>query len=181
MIYEEKEFTVKDGTKVTVRTPSKDDAADLLDFIKTICGQTDFLLSSPEDFNRSVESEAEFIETMRTGRDWLLVACVGGKIIGDCSLAFNRHLKDRHRSSVGIGIDREYWNRGIGSLFFDILIDIAKNTKGIEQMELGVIDKNERAKHLYEKKGFVKTGSIPHALKLKDGTYFDEEMMTKFL
>ena len=54
-------------------------------------------------------------------------------------------------------------------------------TEGIEQLELGVIANNEKAKRLYTKKGFVKTGDIPHELKLKDGTYLDGETMVLFL
>ena len=38
-------------------------------------------------------------------------------------------------------------------------------------MELNVVSRNERAVKLYEKMGFVKSGSIPNAMKHKDGTY----------
>ena len=33
----------------------------------------------------------------------------------------------------------------------------------------------------FYKKGFIKTGDIPHELKLKDGTYLDGETMVLFL
>lgn len=48
-------------------------------------------------------------------------------------------------------------------------------------MKLGVASDNERAIRLYEKKGFRKTGETPKALKLEDGNYYDEILMTKFL
>lgn len=181
MLYEEKEFTVKNGLKVKIRSPRRDDAKELLDFIIDVSGQTDFLLSSPGDRPYDIEKEAAFIESCIDGPNWFLIVTVDGKIIGDCGLNFNKHIKDKHRSSVGISIDKQYCNCGIGSLLFDEMIRLARETDGIEQIDLGVISGNERAKHLYEKKGFKKTGFIPNAIKLKDGTYYDEELMTLFL
>ena len=52
---------------------------------------------------------------------------------------------------------------------------------GFEQMELEIVSSNERAKHLYEKCGFVKTGVLPHAQRLKDGRYQDYDFMVKML
>ena len=57
------------------------------------------------------------------------------------------------------------------------MIKLAKETEGIEQIELDVVAVNERAKHLYTKKGFKKVGDIPHQLKLSNGTYLDGESM----
>lgn len=48
-------------------------------------------------------------------------------------------------------------------------------------MELEIVSSNERAKHLYEKCGFVKTGVLPHAQRLKDGRYQDYDFMVKML
>ena len=82
---------------------------------------------------------------------------------------------------MGIGIQKEYWNLGIGTILFNEMIETARNTPGIEQVELGVISINERAKHLYNKMGFKKVGTLPHQLKLPDGTYYDEDIMVLFL
>jgi len=181
MIYPKTEFVLKNGLKVTLKTPEKADAEKLLSFIRTLAGQTDYLLSSPEDFQFSVEREESFLESFQNSKNWLIAVYDGDKVIADCNLDFYTHVKDRHRGSVGIGVEQSYWGMGIGSLLFDELIRLAKETEGMEQLELGVISANQRAKHLYEKKGFVSTGKIPRALKCKDGTYYDEELMTKFL
>lgn len=181
MIYEAKEFTVKDGLKIVVKSPEKGEAGAVMAFMDVLLGQTPYFLSSPEDFRkRTVESEAEFIEGSREGTDYFICVYADGKIIGDCGVNFDRHLKGRHRSSLSIGIDKAYWGKGIGNLLMDEMIRLARETEGIEQVELGVINENARAKRLYEKKGFRKTGVLPHALKLPDGTYYDEEMMTLF-
>ena len=46
-----------------------------------------------------------------------------------------------------------------------------------EQLELTVFADNTRAIRLYEKVGFVKTGVLPRAYRLKDGSYHDEVQM----
>lgn len=50
MIYAPKEFTLKNGLKVVVRSPEKEDALDLIKQIISVAGSTDFLLSAPSDF-----------------------------------------------------------------------------------------------------------------------------------
>ena len=101
--------------------------------------------------------------------------------IVNCAINFYFHIKDRHRGTIGIGVTPKYQGVGIGSLLFDEIINIAKNREGATQLELGVIKDNFAAKRLYTSKGFVKTGDVPRAIRLKDGTYLDEEMMMLML
>ena len=184
MVYEAKEFIIKDNRKVVFKTPDVCDAKQLLDNIITVGGSTDNLLSSPEDFDKylkDISLEENFIKNTREGINYLIAVYDEGKIIGSCSLDLHFHKKDKHRALIGIAIQKPYWDKGIGSLLFDEMIKIAKGLADIEQIELDVISTNERAKHLYSKKGFVKTGDIPHQLKLSDGTYLDGETMVLFL
>ena len=186
MIYNEKNFVLKNGTKLILKSPDICDAKMLLEQIITAASQTDYLLSTPRDFEKylnDISKEEEFIARFNESDDYLICAYVSGKIVGNCALRFLKHDKDKHRATVGIAIIKEYWGMGIGSIVFDEMINIAKNTPGIEQIELdgGVIEQNKRAIALYSKKGFVKTGTIPHELKLKDGTYLDGCLMTLFI
>lgn len=181
MRYEAREFIVKNNLKVTLRTPDVSEAGAILGFIKKVTGQTPFLLSVPEDFSINVADEEKFLENSEKGKNYFLIAYCDGVIVGDCNINFGIHRKDCHRGSIGIAIDKAYWGLGIGSIMLDELIRLACETDGIEQIELGVLDTNERAIRLYEKKGFVKTGIIPNAIKQLDGTDVNEIMMTRFL
>ena len=185
MIYEPRQFKLKNGLMVTFRTPEVRDAAKLLDQIISVAGSTDYLLSTPEDFDefkRDITREESFIlEWRENDIGCWIIACYQDQIIANCSLRFFKHIKDKHRSTIGIAINKEYQGMGIGSLLFDEMIKIAKLNPDIEQIELDVIAKNERAVHLYKSKGFVETGTIPHQLKLKDGTYLDGKTMVLFL
>lgn len=184
MIYAPKEFILKNGQKVIIRSPEKEDAQELINQVIGVAASTDYLLSVPEDFNKYLEDmkkEEDLIEWSKTDRGYWLIACTDNKIIANCSLRFMGHAKDRHRGSIGIAISEDYRGIGLGSIIFDEMIKLAKQTDGVEQIELDVIDKNEKALKLYERKGFIRTGIIPHQLKLKDGTYLDGITMTLFL
>lgn len=183
MIYQKKEFILKDGTKAVFKTPEISDAKQLLNHIKLVAASTDFITRTPEDFTDDVSKEEAFIVSRRESNCVYICAYVKDVIIGCCEMNFGNLIKNRHRASIGIAIQKEYQNKGLGSLLFDEMIRIAKEKNGIELIELdgGVISTNLLAKHLYSKKGFVKTGDIPKQLKLKDGTYLDGESMVLFL
>ena len=184
MIYKSKEFILKDGTKVVFKTPEVEDAKKLLNHIIAVASSTNNLLSEPKDFQKYLDDislEEKYINSAREGKNYTIAVYVQERIVGVCSLDFHTHQKDQHRARVGIAIQKDYQDKGIGSLLFDELIRLAKETEGIEQLELDVISTNDMAKHLYRKKGFVKVGDIPHQLKLKDDTYLNGESMVLFL
>ncbi|MBQ9448575.1 MAG: GNAT family N-acetyltransferase [Acholeplasmatales bacterium] len=184
MIYNEKLFKLNDGSFAIAKSPKVVDARKLINNIIRVAESTHELLSEPEDFKPFLEDitkEEKFIESFNNNQNYLICVYVNDEIIGNCALNFKTHLKDKHRATVGIAIEKEYQDKGIGSFLFDEMINIAKNTEGVEQLELDVAKTNERAKHLYSKKGFVKVGDLPHELKLSDGSYIDGEKMVLFL
>ena len=185
MIYQAKEFTLKNGLKVVFRTPEISDAPRLLDAIIKVSATTDYITSLPEDYQIYLDDMAKeeaFIKNIRESADsYMLAIYVDDVIVGSCALNFFRNIKQRHRGTIGIAIVPEYQGMGIGSLLFDEIISIAKNRRDVTQLELGVMKDNIRAKRLYSSKGFIKTGEHPRELRLPDGTYLDGETMVLFL
>ena len=47
MIFKEMKFKLKDGREAILRSPSEDDAAEMLQFIIKASGETDFLMKFP--------------------------------------------------------------------------------------------------------------------------------------
>lgn len=181
MILEGKTLTLKDGRTAILKSPYIEDAEKLLKFIKRACGETDFLLRYPEEWNTTPEQEEAWINNLRSSPNTLGITCyIDGEVAGNCEISFRKGLKAGHRSTVAIAILKEYWNLGIGSAMLQELI-FAAEKNGSEIMELSFIEGNIRAQHLYEKFDFRIIAEIPNAFKLKDGTYLKEFYMQKIL
>ena len=181
MIFEEKEITLKNGTKAIFKTPETTDAEMLLDNILAASGETDFLSRYPEDWEGfTVEDEERWINGNRKSENNLIIACyIGGKAVGSCDITFFKDMKTSHRAGIGIAVRKDFWNMGIGSAMFRELIEVAKEHKGTEILELEYFGGNERGKALYEKFGFKTVGVKPKMCKLKDGSYQDLFYMQK--
>ena len=174
-------FQLPNGELLTVRSLCTEDAEALEVFRCATYSETHFMARYPE--------EGANLETVRKGLagseasalNFEVGAFAGEKLVGEFGVAQVRpHIKYRHRAGMGISVLKEAWGCGLGSFLMQLAVDQAK-TNGFEQLELGVYSDNARAIHLYEKFGFERCGTTPHAFKLKDGTYRDEIMMVKML
>ena len=183
MIFEDKKITLKDGRTAILKTPCIEDAEKMLHYIKTACGETDFLARYPEEWNGvTVESEEKWVKNLRESQSTLAITCyIDGVIAGNCEINFRGGMKTSHRATVAIAILKEYWNLGIGSAMFTELISAAQARPEIEFVELEFVEGNDRAKALYEKFGFRIIGERPNAFKLKDGRLLKEYFMQKKL
>lgn len=181
MLFEEKKIHLKNGKVAILKSPCATDAEKMLYFVKTACGETDYLLRYPEEWTMDIEQEINWINRLRTSPDTVAITCyVDGEVVGNCEIAFKSGMKIAHRASIAIAILKEYWNLGIGSAMLEALIAIAQE-RGTEIVELAFIEGNERAKKLYEKFGFQIVSEMPNAFKRKDGTYLKEFFMQKYV
>lgn len=156
MIFPEKKVILKDGRTAVLRSAVIEDAPDCLEYLRVTAAETPFLLREPEEANMTLRQEEAFLGGRLEDPDSLmLIARIDGEYAGDCGL-------------------------GLGRIMIETVVDVAKEL-GYEQMELEVINGNDRARHLYESLGFTPFGVRPHALKYKDGTYADETLMVKML
>ena len=106
-----------------------------------------------------------------------MIACIiDGEIAGNCQIVFNSRIKTKHRATVAITVVKKYWGLGIGTAMFEEMIAKAHD-KGVSQLELEYIEGNERARHLYEKMGFIKYGERPDSIRLKNGKVLKEIQM----
>ena len=182
MIFKPKTITLKDGHTCTLRPAEANDAQEMLDYLRTSAGETPFLLRNPDEVTFTVEGEESFLENKRnTPRELMMVADVDGALAGNCGIITNGDLRRvYHRCGFAIALLKEYWHLGIASAMMTYAFELAKEM-GYEQVELEVVEGNERAKALYEHLGFQETGKHFHALKYDDGNYRDEYTMVKFL
>ena len=181
MKIEPRMFTLPSGEVLTVRSLCADDAEALSAFRNATYSETYFMARYPEECASLEAVQKGLAGSESSALNFEVGAFAGTKLVGDFGVAQVRpHIKYRHRAVMGISVLKETWGCGLGSFLMQLAVDQAK-ANGFEQLELGVYSDNARAIHLYEKFGFERCGTMPHAFKLKDGTYRDEIMMVKML
>lgn len=174
-------FELKDGRTALIRSPRPEDAAEMLDYLRITAGETDNLMRYPEEYDGfTVEGEREFLDRINEDPRAIMPVCfVDGELAGNASLMFDFHIKTRHRASIGIALRKEFWGLGIGTKLFEVIIAHAEKLTGLKQLELEVIEGNERGMRLYEKFGFETAAVHPNAIMLKDGTLLGMYLMIK--
>jgi len=181
MLYPTRTITLKNGKEATFRSPRKEDAAELLAYLRQTAEETDFVLRYPEEVTMTVEQEETFIERINQSENNYMILClVDGRHAGNCSMQFHDKRKVCHRGEVAIALVKEFWGMGIGTFMFEEMIRLARE-HGKTQLELGMVDGNERGLALYRKMGFRMYGELPNAFRQKDGTMRSEILMVRDL
>lgn len=177
MIFAE-EVHILDGKKIVFRSARSDESQMLIDYLKTVTGETRFLMCESDEINYTKEEEEQFINDHNQSEDALLIlAFVDGEYAGNCSFeSKSGSRRSKHRAGIGIALYQKYTGFGLGKLMLTRLLTEIKNL-GFEQAELTVVGNNEKAHRLYESLGFKECGIIPNANKYDDGTYADDIFM----
>ncbi len=174
-------FMLKNGSTAVLRTAVPEDAAQMIAYLRACAEETDFLLRVPEEWDIPVETEKALLKDMARQTDQLMVVCdVNGEIAGTCQVVCMNRVKTRHRATISIALRRAYWGQGISGVMLEEMEAFARE-RGVTQLELAYIQGNERARHLYDRMGFVETGRGPDAMRQRDGTLADEIFMMKKL
>ena len=76
MYYPERKIALKNGKEALFRSPSPEDAALMLDFLKSVSGETEFLLRCPEECGDPLEQEVAFLTDILGSETKMMIACV---------------------------------------------------------------------------------------------------------
>ena len=153
MLYS-KTIILKNGVECCLRNGIESDGQAVWDCFNLTHGQTDYLLSYPDENSFDVMQEGQFLKKKSESSNEIeIVAVVGNVVVGTAGIeAIGTKYKVRHRAEFGISVAKDFWGLGIGQ---------ALRAAGYIQLELSVVAENERALSMYEKAGFVKYGINP--------------------
>jgi putative acetyltransferase len=112
-------------------------------------------------------------------RDFGLVACVDGKIVGMLGLHATPWTPRRtHVGQVGMAVHDQWAGKGVGTALMKAAIDLADNWLNLSRLELSVYTDNEPALRLYKKLGFEVEGTH-RKYAFRDGAYVDAYTMAR--
>lgn len=168
----EQRIDLKNGQTVLLRNGTAADGAAALKCFLLAHGETDYLLSYPDESTLTVEDESRYLQEKTDSPTKIeLLALMDGKVVGMAGIeAVGSQEKVRHRAEFGISILRDYWGFGLGSAMTDACIRCAREA-GYAQLELTVVAENERAVALYQKHGFVECGRNPKGFRSRFSGY----------
>jgi RimJ/RimL family protein N-acetyltransferase len=177
MIIPAKTITLKNGQEVLLRSPEKDEAQVMLDHLKRAFHESYKNMNQGKNHfdNFPVEEERKIIESFALSSEkFMISAFVDHKVIGNLALFGMSAELVKHNARLGMGIEKEYWNLGIGRALLEYAILQARKAN-FHRLELNVRTFNHSAISLYEKVGFKKIGILKE-IAFIDGQYFDEFM-----
>ena len=166
-------FHLKNGAAAVIREAQPSDAQELIDFVNAVGGESDFLTRGANEFDLTEQEEAEFLaKCQATANHIYLVVVVEERIVGTLNFAAGKRRRVSHSGEFGMSVSKAYWGQGVGSRLLDGLLEWAQKTNSIKKINLRVRADNDRAVKLYERKGFVREGTLTNEMCV-DGQYFD--------
>ena len=158
--------TLKNGVECCLRHGEEADGQEVYENFNLTHGQTDFLLSYPDENSMDAIQEGEFLKKkMESDNEVEILAVMDGRVVGTAGIdAVGSKYKVKHRAEVGISIDQEFWGIGIGKKMMEACIKCAREA-GYIQLELDAVAQNARAIPMYEALGFREFGRNPKGFR----------------
>ncbi|MGM0379070.1 MAG: GNAT family N-acetyltransferase [Bacillota bacterium] len=167
--------------KIKISQVNVEDAKNLIEFMKKVDLETDFLLRAPGEFNLTEKQEKEFIKKQNSDENSLfLKASLKNKVVATLGFSGEKNKRYSHKGEFGMAVLKEYWNLGIGSAFLNNLLKWADDNNLIK-ISLRVDATNEKAIGLYKKFGFEKEGLLKKNKCIGKDDFRDELVMAYFL
>ena len=174
----EKQVTLRNGLPCLLRSGMPEDAQAVIDQFVHTHGETDFLLTYPDEASFTPEQEARFLtDKLENPRELELCAIVGGQLVATAGIeALGRYDKVRHRAEFGISVLKSHWGMGIGHALTEACIACARDA-GYTQLELDVVADNTSAQALYQSLGFTEYGRNPKGFRSRSGHWQEVVLM----
>ncbi|MCZ7546926.1 MAG: GNAT family N-acetyltransferase [Anaerolineae bacterium] len=167
-----------------IREALEDDAEKLLDYLKQIAEEPlNNTRVRPGSVPDTPEAQRGVIRWFRERpNSTMLVVEAADKLIGLMQCIGGTSRFTEHNTELSINVHSDYRGRGIGKALMDCALEWAQANPMVRRVELEVLERNERARHFYERLGFVTEGWRCKSHYLPDeGTYHDPLMMAKCL
>lgn len=138
------------------------DAAELLDFLKKVCHQSDFIETENLDTITAEQEQDSLAMIYDSDYNSVILAIYQNEIVGFCRLeeVITKEVE------YGVVVDKDFWNNGIASYLTQEALDWANNAP-VNTVKLEVYKNNPAAIHIYEKYGFVTESQTEKTLIMK--------------
>ena len=169
-------FASRSGS-ATIRAIDPSDAEATIALRLALAKESEFL-SEPVDIRTDLGEQVKFLTSkLSSPVDLYIVAELEGRVVGMASLDGSTQSRFAHGATLGLGVRRDYWRRGLGKALVSTLLDWA-DSRGLVRIALEVVETNIGAIRLYEALGFEHEGRLRHRRK-HGSTYLDNHAMAR--
>jgi len=173
---------LKTGESLCLRSARIDDAQALVDHGRAIVGEGEFFVTTPDEYNFTLEQEQDWIRQYVDDPGKLLIVAEGaGQSIGVLFLESGSRQRLAHRANLHMSVNKAWRGRGVGHILLQAAIDWAIASPHIEKLGLAVFATNSRAIALYRKLGFIEEGRKPREIRFGADQYVDDVLMCRFV
>ncbi|MFY7698627.1 MAG: GNAT family N-acetyltransferase [Legionella sp.] len=158
---------------VKIEKAQPEDAQEIINFLNSVGGETDYLTFGLNEFPISVAEEVDLIkECLAKDNSLMLVAKIDNKIASQLFLDVSMQPRLSHIGHLGLTVSKVYWGNALGKMMLAAAIDWAREKK-LTKIQLQVRTDNLRAINLYKNFHFTIEGTIKQALKVNHVLYDD--------
>ncbi len=160
-----------------IRPVKQSDSKYLIDLFFRLDEETDFMLFEPGERKITLGKQQSLIEQFEEDPSRFMFVAGAEKIVGFCVLIRGKQNRVKHIASLVMGVQKEYWRKGVGSSLMNEAIKAATQV-GIIRIELTVHSKNQAAIALYKRFGFKIEGERKSSINL-NGQLVNEYFMAR--
>ena len=171
-----------DGLALVIRSPDRDDAEALADFVNAVWAEADHLLFAPGERSVTVADERDLIDRCSASEtEVIFIAECDGATVAMIDFHGGRHARIRHTTAFGMSVAQPWRGRGIGRAILGTGIAWMRRNTPWEKVCLDVLADNGQALRLYRSLGFEEEGRLKRHVRRGPGHDVDLLQMAKWL
>jgi len=170
----EKTETLKDGTKVTIRSLIVEDLDKLMDFYRSL-PEEDLKYLRVDVTDRNIVKQR--IESAESANIFRIIALKGDSIIADGALELTTEEWRKHQGELRVIVASEFRRKGVGMIIMRELYFLAIEKK-VEKVVAKMMKPQAAARTICKKLGFHEELVIPDYVKDQSGKSQDLVIMT---
>lgn len=178
-IIKPKDYILKNGATVVIRSAMVKDASQILKLMKGVISEGPFTLMEPDEYYSTVSSESKRIKCFNSAKGKVyLVAETKKEIAGFITFDNWYTRRTKHTGLFSVFIKKKFRGLGAGKLLVKELLEWGYENPVNKKISLAVFSTNKNAIALYKKLGFRLQGKCPKDMII-DGKYVDSILMYK--
>ncbi|MFM9995947.1 MAG: GNAT family N-acetyltransferase [Phycisphaerales bacterium] len=173
-------FTLPDGARIVVRSPTPEDVGALIEHERNMLATNPFQVREPDEVDQTPAGLGKQLRDMLQGSGTLPLAALPAdesSVLGRLYFFPGKFRKTAHHGHFGVSVNQQWRGRGVGRAMITALLDWATGHAVIEKVCLGCLATNTRALRLYETMGFARESVSPRHFRLGPGRYADDVQM----